>query len=343
MKLRINIIVLFSVLMLIGVSCKKQGELVMAKSSASLQLTASASSLVLTQDMGDLQALTLSWNKADFGYASAVNYTLQVSFNDSLFKRSSSLGMGGELKSNFTTAELNTLLLGAKYPAGKASEVKLRVLAQIADSLYSYSDTVTLSITPYMAERVIGYPGLYIPGGYEGWDFAAKTIARLYSMSDDGVYEGYVYLPDAENAFKLTEGLNWDTQYGDAGTPGALSTSGTDLKVEGAGYYLLKADTKKLSWSATLNNWGIIGDAAAGWGDNDDIMFDFDPEKQVLTKTLQLKAGPMKFRANHNWDLNIGEGFQYGAGDITITEPGTYLIILDLRVPGEIEASMTLQ
>lgn len=344
MKIRINFLCILAAVLLFSVSsCKKDGALTIASPSAPVNLTASQQTLVLNEGNATDNAVELSWNKADFGYAAAINYTLQVSFKDSAFRKFTSVGIGTANATSFTVADLNTLLLGAKYPAATASDVMVRVLAEVADSLYAFSDTLTLHVTPYVAKRVISYPALYVPGAYQGWQPGSEIIARLFSVADNGAYEGYVNLPDAKNEFKFTAEQNWDgAQYASGGS-GLLATTGDNLLIEDAGYYLIKADTKKLTWSATVENWGIIGDAAKGWGDADDIMFDFDAENQVLTKTLALKAGNVKFRANHKWDLNIGLNTKYGGDNIVITDPGTYKITLDLRVPSEPVMTMVLQ
>jgi len=345
MKIRLNFIGLLAALAILSfTACNKDQVLVTASPSKPVALTANQKTIVLNEENAADNALELSWNKADFGYAAAINYVLQVSFKDSSFSRFSSLGMGQATSTSFTVADLNTLLLGAKYKANETSDVKFRILAQVADSLYAYSDILTVNITPYVAKRVIPYPFLYVPGDYQGWDPGSDIIAKLYSIKNDGVYTGYVNLAKADNPFKLTADPNWDgVQYAAGPADGALATSGDNLDIKGAGYYLIKADTKALTWSATLENWSIIGDAANGWNDGDDIMFDFDPENQVLTKTVQLKAGLLKFRANKNWSLSIGTGDVYGADNYTISEAGTYSITLDLRVPDEPVVTMTLQ
>lgn len=333
---------LASLLMLSGVACKKDGTLVVARPASAVNLTASQQTIVLNEDQGETKALDLSWNKADFGYAASINYFLQVSYKDSIFKKFSSVGLGSATSTSFTTAALNTLLAAAKYPPAVSGDVMFRVLAEVADSLYAFSDTLTLTITPYLAKRVIDYPALYVPGDYQGWDPASETASRLFSVADNGAYEGYVNFTSDTNYFKLTPVPEWKDDYGAAGK-GKIAQPGENIELDTSGYCLIKVDIKKLTWSATVNNWGIIGDAAAGWGDADDIMFDFDPETQVLTKTVALKAGGLKLRANHKWDLSIGDGAQYGGENIAITEAGTYLITLDLRVPSEPVLSMVIQ
>lgn len=345
MNLRINNMVVLAVAILLTTfSCKKDEVQVIAGKGTTPNLTTSTNTLTLEEASAANKAVSFNWNEAEFGYAAAINYTLQISFKDSAFRRFTSVGLGTTLAKDFTVGDFNTLLLGAKYSAGTAQSVWVRVLAQVTDSLYSFSDTVKLTVTPYKTKRVINYPALYVPGGYQGWAPGDPTIARLFSVASNGSYQGYVQLPDAANLFKFTPAPNWNSEYGAATAPGKLQqVGGGNLEIDGSGYYLVKANTKQLTWSSTLENWGIIGDAAGGWGDNDDVMFDFDPVEQVLHKTLPLKVGGVKFRTNHLWTLQLGEGAAYGGGNITIDKAGTYEIILDLRVPEEPVLSITEQ
>lgn len=345
MKIRINILgILATVVMLGFLSCNKEGVLVTASPSTQVELTASQQTIVLTEANAAEKAVDLTWNKADFSYAAAINATLQLSFKDSAFRKFSSVGVGAATTASLTVADLNTLLLGAKYPAGQVSDVMIRVLSKVTDSLYVFSDTVTLHITPYMAKRVISYPVLYVPGDYQGWAPGSETIGRLFSTADNGAYEGYVNFPADTNYFKFTPVADWKNEYGASGVGKLTQKAGSDnVELDTSGYCLLKVDTKKLTWTATVENWGMIGDAAKGWGDADDIMFDFDSQNQVLVKTVNLKVGPLKFRANHKWELNIGAGTKYGGDNIDITEAGTYKITLDLRVPSEPILTMVIQ
>ena len=329
-------------------SCKKDGVQVVATDGTKPVLTASATKMDLMEADSANKALDLKWQKSDFGYNAAVAYFLQFSFKDSAFKKSAEQAMGPLLSKSFTVADFNKLMLSLKFPAGVADTVFVRVRSEITKNVFQYSDPVSIVATPYMAERVISYPALFVPGAYQGWSPDASVIAKLYSVNSDKAYEGYVNYTDAVNEFKITPEPKWDNSYGSVTNTGNEGTmqynGGGNFSVAPGGYYLLTANTATNVWKATLNNWGIIGDAANGWGDNDDIMFDFDPATQTLTKTLDLKAGQIKFRTNHKWDLNIGRNGIYGNNDnFLIAVAGTYKITLDLRVPSDLVYSIDLQ
>ncbi|MGL5111265.1 MAG: SusF/SusE family outer membrane protein, partial [Flavobacterium sp.] len=102
-----------------------------------------------------------------------------------------------------------------------------------------------------------------------------------------------------------------------------------------AGFYYIKADTQKLTYSTTLTKWGIIGDATPGGWDADTALT-YDPLKFVWSGVIVLKgSGELKFRANNGWDINFGSDKADGianAGGPNIPTPGagTYKITLDL-------------
>lgn len=348
----VNLLFLPALLMLLMVSCEKDGTMVVATSGTQPGLTASAITLNYTEADTAKTAVTFTRTTSDFGYDAAVDYTLEFSAKGTNFEKVTSYTMS-ETSIDFTVKDFNALVLGLKYSAGVKDTVYARVLAEAADSLFIYSDVVKITVTPYAAKRVIPYPFLYVPGAYQGWSPGGDVIAKLYSPDKNGQYEGCVNLPDADNPFKLTPAPNWDNSYGMLTATTMTYDGGGNFDIAGAGYYLIKANTNTGTWSATLQNWGIIGDVN-GWAG--DIQFEFEDSAQVLVKTVELPVGGLKFRANgatQGWAINYGtEDDGTGKGiapnpvtgmvplvsggkNITITEAGMYKITLDLRVPSE--------
>jgi hypothetical protein len=146
---------------------------------------------------------------------------------------------------------------------------------------------------------------LYVPGDYQGWDPA--TAPTLGSLSNDGNFDGYVNFPAGGTfQFKFTTGPDWSNALGDGGS-GTLSPSGGNLTVPGAGFYHLTANTTNNTWSATATTWSMIGSfAASGW--NNDVDMTYDAGNKVWKGAITTAASDQfKFRANHDWGLNLGE------------------------------------
>lgn len=180
------------------------------------------------------------------------------------------------------------------------------------------------------------YPVLYVPGSYQGWDPSNESTV-LGSVNSDGNYEGYLNFPDANTMFKFTTMPNWDYNWGDDGADGTLDVGGTDIEAVEPGYYKINVDTNNLTYTFEKTYWGVIGSATAGGWDSDQDM-EYDPETGLWSVALELAEGFIKFRANDDWTINLGDsGFdgilEYGGDDIPITSAGTYLITLKLGAP----------
>jgi hypothetical protein len=99
--------------------------------------------------------------------------------------------------------------------------------------------------------------------------------------------------------------------------------------------YRLTVNLNELTHTQLKTDWGVLGDATAGgWDTDTDLIWDTD--REVLTVTLDLTVGELKFRANDSDDVNFGDDFTNGTLEadglnIPITEAGNYTIDLMLN------------
>ena len=181
-----------------------------------------------------------------------------------------------------------------------------------------------------------GYPVIYVPGGYQGWD-PENTTTVMGSPASDNNYEGYFWFAEANTEFKFTLGPNWDENFGDNGADGRLEPNGDNIKAADPGFYKINVNFNDSTFSMTKTSWGVIGSATPnGWDSDQDMTY--DPAENAWTITLDLIAGEIKFRANDGWDLNYGDDggnaiLGLGAGNIPIPADGNYLIKLYLDNP----------
>jgi hypothetical protein len=190
------------------------------------------------------------------------------------------------------------------------------------------------SITPPNSVRN-DYPVLYVPGNHQGWDPA--TAPNLASVNSDENYEGYIWFPEG-NTFKITDSPNWDNGIWGATDPPSniLESPGADIATADEGYYKINVNTTTLEYSVVKTEWGMVGEFT-GWGGDPDVPMEYDQETDSWTATVELPVGPMKFRANSDWGINLGESgsgtlVQDGA-DISIEEAGTYVVTIMLGTP----------
>ena len=325
-------------------SCKKDEVKVQAQTGKPGTLTASQTNLVLNSASPDDTVQVFSWTPTDYGFKSAVKYTLQLAKGGTDFATPTEVNLGSATTKKYTTSEFNQLALILGLAPDVPGQIEARVKSSISDSIPAvYSSVVSINTTPFRV--VIDYPSLYSPGDYQGWDPA--SAAKISSKLNDGKYEGYVNFAGGTLQFKFTSDPDWNhTTYGWASSTttgdnvtGTFNTTGGNLFVPSTGYYLIKANTNDNTWSATKITWGLIGDAVPGTGWDSDQDMTYDPATNTWQITLDLKAGVIKFRANDDWPINLGDNggdliLEYDGANIPIASDGNYTITLDLSVPG---------
>lgn len=320
------------------------------------------------------------WNSLDFGSATAITYELQES--------SSSEFTDYEVAGTTTSTDIPVTIgqfLGFAEVAGldndpdtdfpNTGQIYFRIRAFSgsggANSIENVSDvqSITIFLPEPVGEVEPIIPMIAVPGNHQGWDPpTAPLLAASSETTTD--YEGFIWLdgqfkfiaPDADGAF------NWgNLDWGDAsGTDGSYTqvlvddgegNVGTDA-AEGTGYYLVNADTEALTYSLTMTNWSVTGNATPlSWpagpdgtaGQDHDLAY--DPATKTLSVTLDLvqQDAPdngIKFRANDAWDMNIGDNdadgtMEFGGQNIGVPEDGNYTIVLDLSNPRAYTYSLT--
>ncbi|GAA4466237.1 hypothetical protein GCM10023189_47950 [Nibrella saemangeumensis] len=328
-------------------ACEKDEErLVLRPGTGTMTVTPSAQSVTLSSSNAANEALRFSWPAADYGFNAAVNYVLQFARAGSNFTEPAEVTVGNALQKAFTVSELNALLLRLGLVPGTPAQVQVRVKSDVNPSVTPvYSGTTTITATPYLS--LIQYPSLYVPGSYQNW--APATAAKIASVRDNKVYEGYVNFTEATTEFKLTDAPNWDSGIfgAAAGAAAGLASPGDNLKVTGPGYYLLKADLNANTWSATRTTWGLIGSGTStGW--DSDLDMTYDAATGTWRITTDLKEGEIKFRANDAWTINLGDTkadglLEYEGENIKITSAGRYLVTLNLGNAGNYSYTLTKQ
>jgi len=281
-----------------------------------------------------------TWNPANYGFEAAITYTLQISLTSS-FTNANTMGTTTTTRFALPTSAINTTLLLLGADTSVYTTVNYRIMAVINSKVTTiYSDTGSLSIKPF--QIYIKYPRLYAPGDYQGWNQADSTTV-IWSPTNNGMYEGYLYLSGATSGMKFLKIPAWDID-NTIGDPNSNGTSGTlqignwggnNINVSGGpGVFKVYADLpdKTYSWKKTV--WTIIGDATAG-GWNTDTQMTYSTTTKLWTVTTNLIVGGMKFRANADWGINFGDNngdkkLQYGGNNISITTAGNYTITLDL-------------
>jgi len=324
-------------------SCKKDETKIVADNGTApaLTTTAAAGTLVLTEENAEANIVAFNWTTSTFGFdGNVVSYTLQLGVAGKNFARPVSVSLGSALTTSMTVATLNSLVNQLSLKNGADGKVEVRIKAEIsANYTPAYSNVIPLTVNPY--QIIIDYPSLWVPGAYQNW--TPPTAAKISSVDDNKMYEGYIYFADASE-FKFTPEPNWDNDYGSNTGTDLVYKGGGNLKVTSPGYYLIKANTNALTWSAIKTTWSVLGSAL-----NAETPLTYDPATKVWTVTKTLAAGTLKFRANGADTINFGSAeeangklVQNGVA-IPVTEAGTYLITFNVSIPGNYVYSLEKQ
>lgn len=240
-----------------------------------------------------------------------------------------------------TTFLVNAEVGGSMVPADYGIASPWSGLRTTKEFVGKFLDLNTLAPKVKSAKAVADYPVIYVPGGYQegsgyGSNWSPDQAPTLGSVNSDDNYEGYVYFADA-GEFKFTEGPNWDVNWGDTGADGILDSGGDNISIAEAGYYKINVNLADMTYSITKTDWGLIGSATPGGWDTGTNM-EFDADSKTWTAEIDLSAGDIKFRANDDWAINLGDDgadgtLEQDGANIAIAEAGSYKITLKLESP----------
>jgi starch-binding outer membrane protein SusE/F len=331
------------------VSCDKDEVQAVLKPGADNQLTVNNATLVLLQANAANPATAFTWGKADFGYDAAITYTIQLCKGGTNFASSATtteVAMGTALAKSFTVGEFNAKMQEI-ISDGTATAVQARIKASVGSNVDPvYSNVVSMTVTSYLDIVNYGFPdALNVAGNYQGWSpGSAPQIVRTRNGGFNG-YEGYIIFNNGAPEFKVVKGNDWPAgDFGNAGG-GNLQNGGPNLTLPSGGagitgLYRLRANTTSLTWSFDkINTWGIIGNATpGGWGASTAMAL--NATNGTWSITTDLVAGEMKFRANNDWGINLGDNApvdnrpEYDGSNIAVTIPGNYTITLNIGIGG---------
>lgn len=313
---------------------------------------------VLQPENMSQQAERFVWTSANYGGDVAVNYEVQMDVTGGDFAAPAVLGGANSANQVSVSVEtLNNACLTLGAEPFEASVYDVRVKSSVSGFEPMYSDKISITVTPYTTET----PKLYAIGNFlsasgygSDWSPAATLPALASSGFGETDFEGYVYMNVPAPEFKiLPTNTSFDGDYGDDGTfSGALAQTGeSNIALSAPGYYRVQADTEALSYSTTLTNWGIAGNATTnGWDGMLPMTYNATTKKWSIIATLSTQAAPdngLKFKANGAWDINLGDNGANGSAEYNGTNigttAGTYLIELDMSNPRAYTYTLTPQ
>ncbi|WP_044171373.1 SusE domain-containing protein [Flectobacillus major] len=313
-------------------SCEKEEEKAILNASGSAPVVQlSASTLVLTKENADKDALTISWAKPNYGFDAPASYSILLDKKGGNFITPVSVLTNTLLTKTFKVAELNAILLSLGLAAGSASDLDVRVKANLGDNTSTTaftSSTMSFKATPYLDKLDLSSPwGLVGSATTNGWN---GPDMPFYKTDKADIFVAYVTLANGE--IKIRKDNKWDLNYGDDGANGTLEAGGSNIVVT-AGTYKVTFNAASLTYTIEKFSWGIVGSAAPNGWNGPDTPLIYDPTTDTWKATTSLKDGAIKIRQNNDWGINYGGRagtLVIGGDDITVAA-GNYNITVDFK------------
>ena len=288
--------------MLFAGSCAlDEWENIQLNSGATIDLSVSGSTVVLTKTKEGQNALELTWPQPDFGFEAAPNYTIYLDKSSGNFATPIGINVQGSNSKVFKTEELNKHLLNLKFVPGQEATMSVKVEAQLGTKKV-ISSVQNIKVTPYSSFLDLSSSWGVVGSGFNNW--GAFPDAPFYTTKTPNVLVAYVTLKTGE--IKFRENNQWSNNVGDNGADGTLEKDGANIAVT-AGVYKITFNTLNKTYTIVPFSWGVVGSAYNNWGASPDFNFTYDDATDQWRALVVLKAGEFKIRKNNDWAVNYGD------------------------------------
>ena len=216
-----------------------------------------------------------------------------------------------------------------------------------------YTVTLSVATTPFKAELVKTGESdapdwddaITVAGDYSGHNWSADNDMHL-NHKGNGVFKGAVTMYNPTWGFKFVHQGSW---YGQTAAEGlsftlAAGDSGQNMKVDNGTYVWAVNLADGTAVAEAVTKVGVIGDfEGSGW--NNDVEMTFNTDALTYSAQVTLAAGnQFKIRFNGAWTHSLGgdpAALTYDGANITVTEAGTYTLVLDMKTGPYATLSMT--
>ena len=304
--------------------------------------------MIITADNQNSK-VTFTWDAADFGVRSQVDYSVEVAVGDGP-KQVVISGITATDASNTYEAVNQVLFNGLGLKENILTDVNFYVGATVGSAQTVYSAPVAVKVSCTEAEKQ--YPKVYVVGEFNSWSH--DKASYLFDFAgDDAEYQGVIDFGAADRkdgGFKITPNGDWNAEWGmdakqeaEADETTLLTAGGGNINIYQQNrfyHFSLEKKTGLFKKNQTFNSVSMIGSAVGGWEDKtNDVFMEFDATTQKFYADVTLTAGELKFRADTAWTLAWGvatEGKEMKKGtldgDKNITVPaGNYRVYLNLN------------
>ena len=268
---------IFTLLMMVFVSCKKDEHKIYLEGGAAPVLSASVTGTIpLSFADQDKPAFTLSWTNPEYHFTTGissqdVNYTIEIDTAGANFTnpKKQTLVVSKELSRSFTQSQFNDYLLNQLVLLpGMAHNIEIKVSSSLAGGTAPLaSNVLKFAVTPYAIPPKVVPPAsgkLFITGSATPGDWMGggdpelaeqeftQVTPTLYVLESIALTGGNSYL------FVPVYG-DWGNKYGFDGSGNGNNVNGDNLKKEGSdikapptsGNYKIEVDFQRGKFTVT--------------------------------------------------------------------------------------------
>lgn len=296
--------------------------------ATTITAASSDNSVVLLKENTSDEALTISWNKPDYGVPTEqASYQILIDFENGDFSSSVTAASTKTETNTFLVEELNKSLLELEVTPETATNILFKVVASTG-ALTTESNIITVELTAYADKLDLstawGLVGDATPNGWDGPDIP------FYKTSTPNEFVAYPTLVAGEVKFRKDN--KWDVNYGDGDLDGTLD-DGANIPVD-AGTYKVTFNETTLKYSIEEFTWGLVGSATPNGWDGPDFPLTYDATTDTWKAVITLIDGDVKFRQNNDWAVNYGDATLDGVLDTDAdnniaVSAGNYLVIMN--------------
>ncbi|MEN5308433.1 SusE domain-containing protein [Chryseobacterium cucumeris] len=345
---------------LIVFSCEKDEDQAVINETSAGKISADKSAIVLNELNANDAVISFTWTKPTFNIAVVPNQKVEFGMKGDGFKKSATIDFSNDMTSGSAThAALNAAMFAIGAVPDVVNDIEVRLKTSVGSAAF-YSNVIALKVTPYTPNPDLVYPKINVPGAYAGAagyaNWTPSNSPNLFSPEKNDKYRGFIFIKDASGdngKYKFAINQDWPGNKGDDGTnSGKLKVDGSDIVPAAAGTYYMKVDWAANTYSATLANFGVIGDATpTGWGSDTDFVYNPATKTYVINSIALSNTGVFKFRANDDWAIKFQpkdaeqtlvsgtgvqtylslEGTVTGDPGYKVSQAGNYKIELDLH------------
>lgn len=239
-------------------ACEKDGDKIYLQSLESNNLMATTDRVELNADLAQEIVVSLAWTDrtiqiSDPAVGTTVTVTnyVEASLSED-FSTTVSKTATTSLSIAFTGLELNSLASEIGAVTGRNNKIYFRLAGTTGTNIpLVYSNVVSIDVTPYEMDM---NTGIVILSNDQNENLG-ETGVTFYSSDADGIYSGFISIPEAwyHILFKEGDGSIWGT----SGSEGAFhltddaNNSLQNMWFPGtAGCYYVIVDTQAAQWSA---------------------------------------------------------------------------------------------